>query len=640
MKLSLDTRRIDKTNEAYNFNRVRRHVELNQNFCFKRLGLNLNNPNAILFRPDSYTFDGALWVSRDVFYKSAPDFFRRSRRSLDYGSRVVLRGTRYTISSNPTFEVRQKLDCLVEDFEEGLDALLTEADKVFALAISDHIKNVAITLLNGLISGEKIGRFRFNNQNYQRLRRDGQKLSQQCCELFYGIMVADGDIFNSAYSAIIRDGVQTVKQIVDRILQEYKDGTFSSRHISRPEAAHPLIIGGFAVRLALDKKLVPDTILGMPAGATELALATTSAFKYMRKIDAQVVLLPASLHSVKHDFDDAIGQPEHIDTLVEHYRGKLRSKRVLVVDDNSSTGRTIDIVSSKVSLMKPKSVRSFVAEADIVRTQLRLLEGSLEAVASPSTYTMCMNVLPISRMVSPKFDLKQLNERRRMVACVRKRFSSASENPIDRIMGNLYVDLLKHPEGRVEGNSHISSFRHTFLSNFARVDVSLERTKYSSVEHAYQRAKLTEDALEHLTEEHIRIINKKLARRGTQIEKQHVLSFFSNPEQDAGTSKTVGNQLRILGFVRPDWDDVKLPLMTALLVQKFADEKMYKLLEGTKNRKLVEGNDWGDTYWGVCDGRGRNVLGRVIMQLRSFEHAKLVEFATDIRTHGIPNYSS
>lgn len=31
---------------------------------------------------------------------------------------------------------------------------------------------------------------------------------------------------------------------------------------------------------------------------------------------------------------------------------------------------------------------------------------------------------------------------------------------------------------------------------------------------------------------------------------------------------------------------------------------------------LVEGNTWGDTYWGVCGGRGQNRLGILLMQLR------------------------
>ena len=36
----------------------------------------------------------------------------------------------------------------------------------------------------------------------------------------------------------------------------------------------------------------------------------------------------------------------------------------------------------------------------------------------------------------------------------------------------------------------------------------------------------------------------------------------------------------------------------------------------TGNAVLVEKNDWGDTFWGVCSGKGENYLGRLLMQVR------------------------
>ena len=32
---------------------------------------------------------------------------------------------------------------------------------------------------------------------------------------------------------------------------------------------------------------------------------------------------------------------------------------------------------------------------------------------------------------------------------------------------------------------------------------------------------------------------------------------------------------------------------------------------------LVEGNSWGDEFWGVCEGRGENRLGCLLMDVRS-----------------------
>jgi hypothetical protein len=31
---------------------------------------------------------------------------------------------------------------------------------------------------------------------------------------------------------------------------------------------------------------------------------------------------------------------------------------------------------------------------------------------------------------------------------------------------------------------------------------------------------------------------------------------------------------------------------------------------------LIEGNTWGDTFWGVCNGVGENNLGKTLMNVR------------------------
>jgi len=40
-------------------------------------------------------------------------------------------------------------------------------------------------------------------------------------------------------------------------------------------------------------------------------------------------------------------------------------------------------------------------------------------------------------------------------------------------------------------------------------------------------------------------------------------------------------------------------------------------LLATGDQELIEGNTWGDRFWGVCDGEGQNQLGRLLMELRN-----------------------
>lgn len=69
--------------------------------------------------------------------------------------------------------------------------------------------------------------------------------------------------------------------------------------------------------------------------------------------------------------------------------------------------------------------------------------------------------------------------------------------------------------------------------------------------------------------------------------------------------------------MRSTWEDEKVAVMLALLRVKFSDPELAQKLDGTGNAYLVEGNTWGDRFWGVCRGEGQNRLGELLMQVRS-----------------------
>ncbi|QDJ96454.1 YbiA-like protein [Xanthomonas phage Xoo-sp13] len=86
-----------------------------------------------------------------------------------------------------------------------------------------------------------------------------------------------------------------------------------------------------------------------------------------------------------------------------------------------------------------------------------------------------------------------------------------------------------------------------------------------------------------------------------------------------GKAKSYGKPIEKGGriTVRPDWDDVKLILMEQFTREKYAsnDTLRQKLLD-TRGMLILEGNTWGDVYWGICNGVGQNHLGKIIMKVR------------------------
>lgn len=57
--------------------------------------------------------------------------------------------------------------------------------------------------------------------------------------------------------------------------------------------------------------------------------------------------------------------------------------------------------------------------------------------------------------------------------------------------------------------------------------------------------------------------------------------------------------------------------MLDLLRQKFNNDAVlkHKLIE-TKDTELIEGNNHADKYWGKVNGEGKNMLGKLLMQVR------------------------
>ena len=127
---------------------------------------------------------------------------------------------------------------------------------------------------------------------------------------------------------------------------------------------------------------------------------------------------------------------------------------------------------------------------------------------------------------------------------------------------------------------------YEFLSNFYPVPVYFDGTLYANSEAAYQAQKCEkpEDRLAFAT-------------------------LFANRAKQMGRKVTL----------RSDWEEVKIPLMEAIVRAKFEQHPyLAKRLLETGDVPILEGNYWHDLFWGVDlkTGEGRNELGKIHMTLR------------------------
>jgi ribA/ribD-fused uncharacterized protein len=137
---------------------------------------------------------------------------------------------------------------------------------------------------------------------------------------------------------------------------------------------------------------------------------------------------------------------------------------------------------------------------------------------------------------------------------------------------------------------------YRFLSNFWPCPVSLMLITYPSAEHAYQ------------------------AHKVTSLDVRRSLASADLPAAEA---KRWGKRQDL----RPGWERVKKTIMLQVVLAKFIQHPdLAKLLAGTEDATLIEGNTWHDDFWGSClcsrcgEGdfsNGLNYLGQILMMART-----------------------
>ena len=150
------------------------------------------------------------------------------------------------------------------------------------------------------------------------------------------------------------------------------------------------------------------------------------------------------------------------------------------------------------------------------------------------------------------------------------------------------ADAMARTNGAVHDEHNIRGFfgDYRFLSNFHPCSI-VHGFTYPSVENAYMAQKtLNED-----------------------IQLQ-----FTDPNLSSKDAKRIGRTIPL----RPDWEQVKFEVMYDLNWYKYnTHQDLKNLLLLTGYRYLEETNWWNDKIWGVCNGDGRNMLGKCLMRIRA-----------------------
>lgn len=157
-------------------------------------------------------------------------------------------------------------------------------------------------------------------------------------------------------------------------------------------------------------------------------------------------------------------------------------------------------------------------------------------------------------------------------------------------------ELVLPPTPNSDGVISLFTGKYRFLSNFYHAPFTCYGKVWETSEHLYQAHKF-----------------------GIETDSAELCRLLYSPYAAKKHGSTA--------ILPTNWNTIRLPAMSQAVWAKFlgADNKVLRTwLSDTKDNVLIEGNNWGDRYWGCVWNKenecweGENHLGIILMDLRDY----------------------
>ncbi|GEM_PF-4895154 len=309
---------------------------------------------------------GAVNVPSDQLDNEPLGAFYTSSRIRSQGGFTQLRGLTYYVSLDPNEDTpNKKLEVMTKDAREGLD-LINSVDRrsldamnyLLYLGVLDHLKAHALTVFHALTFHERAGIVP-DDDGYRVARKEAEGLVLTTTRAYHQTIL--GQQFDAGFrSAKIEDALaKTANYIVN--------SGHSVDHFTYCEVTNPIIIM-LGAHEAARTKSVPDLIIGIPSGGTEVAVATHLMYENLHPDEGapDLAFIPLSFHYRRQ-------KGMNHDQLVEILKQStdITGRSVLLVDDNSNTGLTLQTMAGAAMEAGASNIAIHIAELDPARVKAR-----------------------------------------------------------------------------------------------------------------------------------------------------------------------------------------------------------------------------------------------------------------------------
>jgi hypoxanthine phosphoribosyltransferase len=323
-----------------------------------RFGENTDHP---VLEPTlgSIIVEGSLAESRIGRFYSPDRVYRREDGTTE------LRGANYFLSYDANRKApSEKLDVIEKDFRDGLSVLeqvqrpQNEKEFLMYLGVLDYLKIHSLSLLHAVTYGERNGQIPENEdemKDYLVVRKQAIDLARSSVRRFYQAVTG------RAFDSNLDNMEETMEDVVINLRKNTKENE-RFKFYPYPDANNPAEIM-LGAREAIMQNPDTQTIVGLATGGTESAISAQLFCEYKYGRSPDLAILPFSFHSYlarrgKMDADKYTQMAQQI------YPSDFKDKNVLIVDDNSSSGETLQATDTVVRRLGAKETAAHVVQHD------------------------------------------------------------------------------------------------------------------------------------------------------------------------------------------------------------------------------------------------------------------------------------
>lgn len=236
-----------------------------------------------------------------------------------------------------------------------------ESEFLLYLGVLDYLKSHSTTLFHALTFRERRGDLPQSpdqNDIYLQYRQKASELMIDLTQKFYQTCIGCPytTSFNFKDIAVSVNDLTTYLSILFDI-----DKKHYSYHFTYPEANQPLPILLGSQEASLHNPTI-ETIVGIPSGGTEAAIAAQLAYQCIHKKSPQLIFLAQSIHGFHHKGGL---DTEQINELINNlHPNSIKGRGVLLVDDSANTGATLQTVANALWKAGAKDIQVHLVNHD------------------------------------------------------------------------------------------------------------------------------------------------------------------------------------------------------------------------------------------------------------------------------------